>query len=104
MQWLVQNNRLVAKYRTVWDTHKDQLSQPSQDQQDNSIPAGFPTIKCPANTTGDSNADVQGLVLPSGRDKPVPETHNSAMGLQNIVAGDRLPRALAALPRAARER
>ena len=92
VQWLVHSNPLVAKYLTVWDTPKDKLSQPSQDQKDNSMLAGFPTIPCPANTTGDSNADVQGLVLPSGRDKPVPETHNSAMGLQNIVAGDLLPR------------
>eukprot|EP00904_Undaria_pinnatifida_P002719 jgi/Undpi1/12448/HiC_scaffold_5.g02119.m1 len=64
VQWLAQNNHLVAKYLTVcffffffflssggwgkikltvWNTHKDKLSQPSRDQKDNSIPAGFPT-------------------------------------------------------------
>lgn len=92
VQWLVQNNPLVAKYLTVWDTHKDKLSQPSQDQKDSTIPAGFPTIPCPASKEGESNTDIQGLVLPSGRDKPVPETHNSALSLQNIVAGELLPR------------
>ena len=92
VQWLVQNHPLLAKHLTVWDTHKDKLSQPPPDQNDNSTPAGISTISCFANTTGDSNVDVQGLVLPSGRDNPVLETQYSATGLEIIVAGYLLPR------------
>ncbi|CAB1102612.1 unnamed protein product [Ectocarpus sp. CCAP 1310/34] len=58
--WLVDNNPLVAKYLTVWDTHKDKLSQPSQKIEDSTIPAGFPTIQCPAGRAGDTPSDIQG--------------------------------------------
>ena len=84
-------NPLIAKYLTVWDTHRDQLSQPSQGTHDNTIPTGFPTVPCPAGRTGDTCADIQGLVVPSG-DKPVPQTHDRALGLNQLVAGDVLPR------------
>ena len=71
---------------TVCDTHKDKLSQPSQDQKDNSIPAKFPPNPCPASATGDSNFKNQGLVLLSGH-KRVPETHNCDPGLNKIDPG-----------------
>ena len=90
VQWLLVHNPLVAKYLTVWDTHRDQLSQPSQGTHDNTIPTGFPTVPCPAGRTGDTCADIQGLVVPSG-DRPVPQTHDRALGLVQLVAGDVLP-------------
>ena len=36
VQWLLVHNTLVAKYLTVWDMHRDPLSQPSQGTHDNS--------------------------------------------------------------------
>ena len=90
VQWLLVQNPLAAKYLTVWDTHRDQLSQPSQGTHDNTIPIGFPSVPFPAGRTGDTCADIEGLVTPSG-DKPVPQTHDRAFGLDQLVAGDVLP-------------
>ena len=91
VQWLLVHNPLVVKYLTAWDTHRDQLSQSSRGTHDNTIPIGFPTVPCPAGRTGDTCADIQGLVVPS-RDKPVPQTHDRALGLDHLVTGDVLPR------------
>lgn len=91
LQWLLQNNPLVAKYLIVWDTHKNELTQPSPGQPGDTIPSGFPTIPCPAGREGDSPSDIQRLVLPSGQD-PVRETHNSGLSLDQIVAGELLAR------------
>lgn len=91
LKWLLPNNPLVAKYLTVWDTHQDRLTQPSAEEDQTDLPAGFPTMSCPAGRMGDTCSDVQGLVMPSGS-KPVPQTHDRDLDLDQIVAGDVLTR------------
>lgn len=91
LEWLKVNNSMVRKYFTLWDTHKDELSQPSQDKPDPSMPSGFPTIPCPAGKGGDTMFDIRGLVLPTG-EKQVPETHNQDLLIKDLVAGEVQPR------------
>ena len=91
LRWLKENNLIVRKYFTLWDTHEEQLSQPSQDIDNSNLPSGFPTIPCPAGKGSDTRYDVQGLVLGLG-EKPVPQTHNQDNLLKDLVAGDILPR------------
>lgn len=91
LTWLKANNPMVRKYLTLWDTHKDDLSQPSQNTQAPNLPSGFPTIPCPPGKGGDTTFDIQGLVLPTGA-KQVPQTHNEDLRVKELVAGEVLPR------------
>lgn len=91
VEWLNGHNPLVRKYLTLWDTHQTQLSQTDTNQPDAGLPSGFPTLSCPRGRGGDSTSDVQGLVLPSGVQQ-MAETHNSDLRLNQLVAGEVLPR------------
>lgn len=91
VEWWKVNNQMVRKYFTLWDTHKDELSQPSQDTKDPTLPTGFPTTPCPEGKGGETMFDVRGLVLPTG-EKQVPQTHNNDLLLKEPVAGEVLPR------------
>lgn len=91
LAWLKVHNPMVRKYFTLWDTHKDKLSQPSQDSQDAILPSGFPTIPCPAGKGGEAKFDVQGLVLPTGQNQ-LPQTHNQDLNIKELIAGDVQPR------------
>jgi hypothetical protein len=91
LRWLKENNLMVRKYFTLWDTHQEQFSQPSQDIDNANLPSGFPTIPCPAGKASDTRYDVQGLVLGLG-EKTVPQTHTQDNLLKGLVAEDILPR------------
>lgn len=67
LRLLLGHNPLVNHFLAVWDTHQDDLTQPSQERERNvAIPPSFPTIPCPLGRTGDSSSNVQGLILLSG--------------------------------------
>lgn len=91
LAWLKVHNPMVRKNLALWDTHKDELSQPSQEKQDPNLPSGFPTIPCPQGKGSDTTFDIQGLVLPTG-EKQIPQTHNKDLLIKELVAGEVMPR------------
>ena len=70
--------------------HKD-LSQTDTSQPDAGTPSGSPTLSCSRGRGGDSTCDVQGLVLPSSVQQ-MAETHNSDLRLNQLIAGEVMPR------------
>ena len=88
---LNEHNPLVRNYLTLWDTHQKQLSQADTNQPDADILSGLPSLACPRERGGDSTCDVYWLVLPSGVQE-MAETHNSDLGLTQLVAGEVRPR------------